>query len=528
MAEISLEFTPRPQQEEIFSFVKDAIANRKKFMMVDAPTGVGKSYAAIMIAEWYRKTHSKAKIDIVTNTKLLQDQYTKDFNFIATLKGKNNYHCSKHDTNCGVGAALNTLTKNSCKSCQYMIAKSNYARSPLSLTNFHLLTSYSMYAQEFLADRGSQLLIIDESHSFEEIYCGFISSVFSERSLKQLDIWKDYMEVDLDKLSSLDEISEYIKNVIVPVLANKISELNKTALTIRTKAKRLDFIKKSELLDEIMCKYNRFVEDKDNYSTNWIFEKDLDTYGKVRILVEPIWGNIYLNEQFWKKYDHIILMSGTILNKELFSFIMGIPEEESEYLSLPCPFEAKNRPVIYLKFGKMSYYHKRQTFEKAAPILTKILNKNIKHKGIIHTSTYEFSKWIGELVKNKRLLIHDFKNREQMLTKHLVSTNETVLVSPSMFNGIDLKDELSRFQIILKVPFPNLTSTKIKKRLASKPEWYNWKALTDLLQAYGRSIRNENDWAETYILDSCFDQILENKNMPKYFLDALKIKQPSN
>jgi Rad3-related DNA helicase len=47
----------------------------------------------------------------------------------------------------------------------------------------------------------------------------------------------------------------------------------------------------------------------------------------------------------------------------------------------------------------------------------------------------------------------------------------------------------------------------------------------DLLQAYGRSIRNDDDWAETYILDECFDQILENKNVPQYFLDALKIKK---
>ncbi|NBU48440.1 MAG: hypothetical protein EBS34_13580 [Flavobacteriales bacterium] len=107
----------------------------------------------------------------------------------------------------------------------------------------------------------------------------------------------------------------------------------------------------------------------------------------------------------------------------------------------------------------------------------------------------------------------------------MTSKLETVLVSPSMINGVDLKDELSRFQVILKVPFPNLMSTKIKRRLKTRPEWYNWKTLVDLLQAYGRSIRNDDDWAETYILDECFDQILENKNVPQYFLDALKIKK---
>jgi Rad3-related DNA helicase len=96
-----------------------------------------------------------------------------------------------------------------------------------------------------------------------------------------------------------------------------------------------------------------------------------------------------------------------------------------------------------------------------------------------------------------------------------------------MINGVDLKDELSRFKVILKVPFPNLVSNKIKKRLESKPDWYNWKALIDLLQSYGRSIRNEEDWAETYILDECFDQILNQKSVPKYFLEALKVKKLS-
>ena len=94
-----------------------------------------------------------------------------------------------------------------------------------------------------------------------------------------------------------------------------------------------------------------------------------------------------------------------------------------------------------------------------------------------------------------------------------------------MINGVDLKDDYSRFQIILKVPFPNLVSTKIKKRLETRPDWYNWKTLIDLLQAYGRSIRNDDDWAETYILDECFDQILNNKAVPQYFLDALNIKK---
>ena len=44
------------------------------------------------------------------------------------------------------------------------------------------------------------------------------------------------------------------------------------------------------------------------------------------------------------------------------------------------------------------------------------------------------------------------------------------------------------------------------------------------MQSYGRSVRNEDDWAETYILDSCFDQVLQRK-VPQYFRDAIKTKR---
>jgi ATP-dependent DNA helicase DinG len=526
MKDIPLDFDPRPQQIEILDFVKSSIDSGKKFIMIDAPTGVGKSYAAIMVAEWYRKEITKgAKTDIVTNTKILQDQYVKDFSFAANLKGKNNYWCRTQSMGCGDAQVINKANEKRCTICPHKIAQSKFLKSPLSLANFHLVTAYSMYSPEMMLERNSKLLIIDEAHAFEETFCDFIMSTYSERSLKILDIWQDWMERDLDGISSLSELSEWTAGVLVPLLESKANELLDDAKETTAKKKKIELIKKADHVDKSMCKYNRFVNDKANYKTNWTFEKDLDQYGKTRIIVEPIWGNIYLKEMFWDQYDHVILMSGTLLDRELFSFIMGIDDSESTYLALPCPFKAEARPVIYLRFGKMSYYNKKETFARAVPIIKKILEKNHENKGIIHTSTYELSKWIKESIKDKRLIFHDSLTREKSLSDHLTSKLETVLISPSMINGVDLKDELSRFQVILKVPFPNLMSTKIKKRLDTRPEWYNWKTLVDLLQAYGRSIRNDDDWAETYILDECFDQILENKNVPQYFLDALKIKK---
>lgn len=526
MSKIKLEFAPREQQSQILQFVKDSVKDDKKFILIDAPTGVGKSYAAMMIADWYiSEVDPKAKIDVLTNSKLLQDQYLKDFKFIANLKGKDNYWCRTNQMGCGEAQVYNKANGKNCQACPHKIAQSHFLRHYVSLTNFHLMTSYAMYSPDMLTERKANVLIVDEAHSFEETFCDFISSTFSERSLKALDVWDFQMEKDLDDITNIYELSDYVSKVIIPKLQSKIINSLDEAKETKAKKKKLDLVKKADFADKSMCKYNRFINDREFYPTNWTFEKDLDQQGKTRILVEPIWGNQYLEEMFWKNYDVVIFMSGTILDQDLFSFLMGYNVEKSAYLSLPCPFDAAKRPIIYLRFGKMSYYQKNDSFKKAVPIIEKILEKNSSNKGIIHTGNYEFSKWIQRDIKDRRLIIHESKNREESLELHIRSEHETVLVSPSMINGIDLKDNLSRFQVILKVPFPNLMSKKIKKRLETREDWYSWKTLVDIIQAYGRSIRNDEDWAETYILDECFDQVLNNQSLPEYFKEALKVKK---
>lgn len=523
---LKLKYDPRPQQIEILDFVKESIEVKdKKFMMIDAPTGVGKSYAAVMIAEWYqREINPKAKFDIITNTKLLQDQYTKDFEFMSSLKGSTSYWCKTNLMACGESKLINKVKNKRCSVCPHSIAQSAFLNSRIGLTNYHLLTAYAMYSPDMLSDRGANVLIIDEAHSFEEAFCGFVSSTFSEKGLTNLGIWEKWMEDDLNEISNIRQLASWVSRIIIPKLAAAISDLTEDAKSTRSRKKKAELAKKADHCDKSMCKYNRFIKDESNYDTNWVFEKDLDQNGNSRILVEPIWGNEYLKEMFWDRYDHVIMMSGTILDPEMMAFLMGLDKDEYTYKALPCPFEPSNRPIIYVKFGKMSYYDKAATFKRAVPIIKKILEKNKDNKGIIHTGNYQFNEWIRRSIKDERLLVHNSSNREDTLNHHLGSEFDTVLVSPSMMNGIDLKDDLSRFQIILKVPFPNLQSSKIKKRLETKGDWYSWKTLIEIMQAYGRSIRNEEDWAETYILDACFDQVLTHR-VPQYFKEALKTKK---
>jgi Rad3-related DNA helicase len=110
--------------------------------------------------------------------------------------------------------------------------------------------------------------------------------------------------------------------------------------------------------------------------------------------------------------------------------------------------------------------------------------------------------------------MHDSTNRDQMLKFHLESKDPTVLLSPSMMEGVDLFDDNSRFQIICKVPFPYLGDLVVKKRMEKNQFWYPYMTAKSVIQSLGRSIRNENDHAESYILDGDWERFYKmNRNM---------------
>jgi len=94
-----------------------------------------------------------------------------------------------------------------------------------------------------------------------------------------------------------------------------------------------------------------------------------------------------------------------------------------------------------------------------------------------------------------------------------------------MSEGVDLPYEKCQFQVIYKVPYPYLGDKQINERKNIDPEWYAYKTIMTLMQAYGRGMRAENDHCDTYILDKNIQTILRNKMyrklIPKFFKEAI-------
>lgn len=536
------EFTLRKEQTECLDFVFDKIENDpiKKFFLLDLPTGVGKSILALSIVQRYLKEiDSGAKFDILTESKILQKQYADDFNSISNLWGRNTYSCSQFSCSCEQGKEFQKLSKTKCDDCPYDNARDQFMEGVISLTNFHMFTLMSL--NKLLDRRESKVLIVDEAHGLEDVVSNFVSVTISQHSLISMGFDKpDEILKSVGKITVVEDFVEFCEEYLLDKmnqLSNKLEKEikgNAEALNREMKIDSLmgtttEEVKISKQLESIKSNKSRIenflTEYKADY-TNWSLNVEFDEKKNRKLIIQPTWAHPFFDKYIWSKYDKVILMSGTILEKNIFSFVNGIPPNLSEYYMIESPFDVKKRPIYYMPMGKMNYKLKEQTFNNYIPVIKKLLTKYGSQKGIIHSTTFELQDWVNEKIKSKRFISHnsDQKSKNFALKKHYSSKEPTILVSPSMGTGIDLKDDRARFQISLKVPYPNLGDPKNKKRMADRPDWYAWMTVTKLVQTYGRAVRSVDDHAHFIILDSCFGDVLSYSShlFPEWILRAIK------
>jgi len=186
------------------------------------------------------------------------------------------------------------------------------------------------------------------------------------------------------------------------------------------------------------------------------------------------------------------------------------------FIKLPSLFPIENRKVYALNIGSMAYKEKAKTIPKIAETVKLLLDKHKGERGIIHTVNYEVAEYLIKYLKSDRLIMPKGKNRDSEIEYFMNSSkNDLVLISPSLQEGVDLKDDLSRFTIVCKMPYASLADDWVKKRMELSPKWYSEQTLMNLIQMTGRSVRTETDFATAYILDSNFNWFF-NKNKNKF------------
>ena len=538
-------YKPRKEQKEALSFIEAEYQKNKlnKFFLLNLPVGSGKSHLALMIADWYKKNVNRmARVDIITNSKILQDQYSGEYESICDLKGKENYECQSYSCSCAQGSEFNRLNKTSCESCPYSNARESYISGGVSLTNFYLYILYAMYNPKLMESRDARVLIVDEAHEFDDVMSDFVSIKITEIIVKKFKFSNEY-EI-MKRLKGVTSIANYVEflkflaSEILTTIESMETGMSSTSRNVKQDKRDLKInkliggknsdVKMMQLatdLKQYQTKIEIFLKEYKENPNNWVLETNYNEKLRQKELsLEPIWAYDYLDKYVFSHYDMVILMSGTILDKNLFCQLNGLDVTKAVYYSIRSPFNPKNRPIYYMPVGKMSYKSKEETFKKYIPYIQKLLDKYKNKKGIIHTNSFELAKWIEGSIKDPRLIFHDSTNKDEILRFHKESDKPTVIVSPSMDTGVSFDNDDARFQIIAKVPYPSLGSQKNKLRQSNNPDWYSWKTVSGIVQMTGRPVRSNLDYADTIIIDGSFGDVIKHSShfLPDWIQEAIK------
>ena len=527
----------RDQQLQAIEFALNSVKNEgKKFVVIEAGTGVGKSAIGLTVARLLAEEDSEKYSTgayFLTTQKILQEQYVKDFGGFSgpmkSIKSSSNYSCNfNKGTSCGESQrALKTADKKSrffkaCAfNCVYKKAKTSFIEGTEGVTNFPYFLAETQYSGKITP---REVLVIDEAHNIDIELSKFIEITISDK------FCRSFLNMSIPTGMTQLQYIKWVSDVYLKTTVSKLTHLEKMMekyIGLKEKIRSGEFAsiaKKFEMLDKHVCKLRRFLDlyNKENWVMNDIPQ---DNSSSRKLQFKPIDISPYAKEMLYDYGKYVVMMSATILDRDAFAIATGVPREEMAFISLPSPFPVENMPIIYAGIGKMTYSSIDSTLPKVVEAIKQIMNEHKNEKGIIHCHSYKVASYIKNNIRNSRILIHGSDNREKILEKHKKSRKPTVLISPSMTEGVDLKGELSRFQIICKVPYPYLGDKLIKKKMNKWKWWYPLQTAKTIVQAVGRSVRSSDDSAVTYILDSDFERFyrMNSSLFPTKFRECLKL-----
>lgn len=486
--------------------------------MINAPTGVGKSGVAITVGLAFGEI--KRKTILTTPLKMLQSQYSNDFSnypeqSIAEIKGRSNYTCVNSPKFTGKSSEVWTCEegpgatiKDSCSNCPYVMARNKASFAQIALMN----TAYYMGVKYGKSFRNRKILIIDEAHSLADHVLNSCEVKITNRIMTRA-----FPEMPtIPKYSSLEQYEQWFNDIVESCSVN-ISEIMKSFKGIDIK----DYIHVPDIKKKIkeMNRYKRLKDNVKRYLDNrsglrWVWEYTEDNKNPINssIVLKPLDVSRFVDDYVFNEVDKVILMSATLLNKRQMCRELGIDEKEAVWIECESPFNPANHRFMTASVGKLNYQEIDKTLPKLTKLIREIMSYHPTEKGIIHCNSFRISDYIAENINDRRLLIQkQGSSNEEVLKKHKKSKNPTVIVSPSMTEGVDLVDDLSRWQIIVKLPFAFLGDKYIKTKAEMYPDWYLYKMVLTFVQAMGRPIRHNDDWAITYCLDPSFQFFIQHK-----------------
>lgn len=537
----------RGQRETITSIINAYLEDPESTVVIDAPTGTGKSLIAMWCSYILKEMGKRGYL--ITSDLSLQDQYEHDFYKFKlhwpSIRGIDNYDCHVNGLKFSLGECrMRNMSYDQAEkqlpcasTCEYIQTRKRSMDMPVTLLNYSFWLIQRNYVAKRAIERDTvppfgrrDFVFFDEAHQIDKIVQGHFTPRIPNNlvdSLMELRKFLKSVQLDYPHVTPIilrELVDDLFKIQDKSVLFIKLKQLKKYLHDYRKTKGEVDKLAKKQFgknlekpmttkwrkaygrydfIKDIYCKVDDYIEIIKDAGVNSIVFDQQEKEVRFMCIKEAKMIQKYLHQQAGFK----VFMSATIGNPQDFVKIMGI--EQAKLIRLNEQFSYQKSPIIFVNKYKLSFREREKNFKHVADMLDKIIDKHKGQRGIIHTGSYVFSTQILEHSKYRSRLIKYTDSRQKKVSiKAFKSNPGSILIGPSILEGLDLKDDISRFQVFFKVPYPSLGDPLIKAKLQAQPEWYQWKTLNQMYQGIGRSVRHKDDWAVTYILDASFNNLL--------------------
>ena len=442
---------------------------------------------------------------VLTITKSLQDQYQTLFEESPILKGKSNYTCQV-DTNFDVDTAPCMLTpklKDECwknNTCPYYNARNKLLTDQFGILNYKMFLSLPEHVKK------KEFIICDEASELEDTLVNQFSVTIDPDKLKVAGV-----KVNSLYSTEYEAVQQWLASLAVVITEEADFILSKIF------SKKID---KASQTDRIKLSYLRSIHNS--------IKMILETWHECEYVIQREENKVKLtplkvdclSKHIFDHADKVLLMSATIIDPANFAKTLGI--KDFTYVEAENTFDPKKAPIHFNTTNKLNFANLKSNLPKIAKQIQAICELHKGDKGVIHTHSMAITRSLQSNLKGNRFLFRDEgQKNEAIIRAHTESAEPTVIVSPSVVFGVDLKDDLARFQIVVKAGYPPLGDARIKRLFELDKQWYADKMLSTFVQSCGRGVRSKDDHCVTYVLDACiYEAIKKNKaNLPKHFLE---------
>ena len=546
------------QREIIEAICNSYLEDPNATLVVDAPTGAGKSLIAMWSAHVLKELGNRGYL--ITSDLSLQDQYESDFYRLGlrwpSIRGVDNYECSVNGLpfslgDCKLkGMGYEQAEKLSCySSCDYLQNRKRSIEQPIALLNYSFWLIQRNYVEDRMLQDNKEVpfksrdfVFFDEAHKVDEIVQGHFSpridiGIVDRFGLANRFIQKQNIGTPIQTLGSIKSIvTKLLTEKSKPALFEAMQDFRKIAKVYRkaaqiTKAQAGKRFKNREVprdwatalttfdrIKDVYCKFDDYVALIKDVGVDSMVINQMEDEAKFMCVEEGRMIQKYLHDRAGFK----VFMSATIGDPRAFVKIMGI--KNAKFIRVPNAFNYDKSPVVFVNRHKLSFREREASLPKVVKILDQIISKHSGQRGVIHTGSYMFANYIKQNSKHTfRLMDYENSKDKKGIIELFKKKDDAVLMGPSLLEGLDLKDDISRFQIFFKVPYPNVSDPLIKAKMQHSKEWYDWKTGISIMQGVGRSVRSKDDWAVTYVLDACFRSLINKKGFfPPSFQERIK------